>query len=791
MKPGAGAERQHLLLLPLFLLLGAARAVPDEVGASRPAPMRSETAFVFSDVRTSVLCVGLKDANGTYRIDTVAAVPGDSRSGSASVASSSEGRLHVAWCVNGQVCYSTTRNRVRYGSSESAGKPQWLPLQRISPLICEPAFDCIVAVERENVYVTWRSTGEPAELWQRSGLLRPGWYPTWSPCPLNRSAPPQAPGFSPSIRCDPWLVMKQAAEIPGGRGPGYILVGRTDCDDWGEVIFQDAESRSWHDWLCYPGNRYEAVYGETCPPWPFPPGPQSGSLEPWDIGDIDDDSLTDVLGYVYDGSSGPWHWDLITEESRPGGGWPDTISWFTSVSPSPTAEFPPSYLAGDLNNDGRQRALLCNYYDGYVYVFKNEGNNENRLAARLYGVDGVTFAFGDFDCDSIREFVTAGLSTASLTYVYKRVGNDTYALVWTDTVHIPNGTDIFTGDVDADGQQEFFVRFAWAPTYTAEFYLYMYKAVGVNEYQRTLVDHFSRYVGRDCQARSKCADMDGDGVDDIVWCIGSDIYVYKYVGNGQFERIWQWHNPGGDNVSDAYVNADDVNQNGYNEIVVSGDLAGTPGYPGFATFVYELEAIRVLSPNGGQALAAGDTVTIRWRTFTPPRCDSVSLFFTTDNGRTYRPIANGLPPTESAYAWVVPDVHGDSCRVKAIAFGPGWQYDESDSCFSIWSAGTEESRSVPVSQTKLLGAFPNPFARTVRLTFQIGNQGQSTTGQSLISLCVRDVSGRTVATLADEVMKPGIYHRDWEVAPTVPNGIYFLSFRTGDCHRIMKLLKVK
>jgi hypothetical protein len=573
------------------------------------------------------------------------------------------------------------------------------------------------------------------------------------------------------------------AAIPHGRSAGTILSGDSDHDSLGELIFRDGLANRWMDLECSPANCYETVLVDTGAPFPYPPGPQSGTLGPGGIGDIDGDSLTDLLGYVCDGSFGPWHWDLITEESSTYHSYPDTVSWYDSLCPGPCGDFPPCYLAGDLNNDGRQRALLYNAYDGLVDIYKNEGNNDNRLVRRLSGFQGTCFTFGDFDSDGIREFVTTGLSTSSLTYVYKRVGSETYALVWTDTVNIPNGADVFSGDVDGDGVPEFFARFAWASQSYANLYLYMYKATGVNQYQRTLVAHFARPVGNDLQAFSKCADVDGDGVDEIVWCIGCDVYVYEYVGNNQFEQVWTWHNPGGDDVSDADVNVHDVNSDGYNEIIVSGDLAGTPGYPGFATFVYELEAIRVLSPNGGEALAAGDTVLLRWRTFTPPRCDSVSLFFTTDNGRNYRPIAHGLSPTSDTFVWVIPDVHGDSCKVKAIAFGPGRQYDESDSCFSIWSAGVKEGRVQPVSETRLLGATPNPMGGETEVRYQLRQR-------SKVEVHICDVSGRTVASPPAEVQEAGLHSFRWN-AGHVPEGVYFLSLNAGDYHCIMKLLKVK
>jgi hypothetical protein len=67
------------------------------------------------------------------------------------------------------------------------------------------------------------------------------------------------------------------------------------------------------------------------------------------------------------------------------------------------------------------------------------------------------------------------------------------------------------------------------------------------------------------------------------------------------------------------------------------------------------------------------------------------------------------------------------------------------------------------------------------IRFQLSRQTQ-------VSLRICDVTGRTVATLADGIMRPGVYHRDWEVAPTVPDGVYFLSFSAGDLRESRKLI---
>ena len=106
--------------------------------------------------------------------------------------------------------------------------------------------------------------------------------------------------------------------------------------------------------------------------------------------------------------------------------------------------------------------------------------------------------------------------------------------------------------------------------------------------------------------------------------------------------------------------------------------------------MFEVEAVRVQYPNGGEQLAVGDTCWIAWETFSPPRCDSVSLFLRTDTvvepGRAFwrlDTIVTGFSPEDSVYGWVVPDTLVESAWVMAIAYGPGWQFDVSDGSFSI------------------------------------------------------------------------------------------------------------
>ena len=80
-----------------------------------------------------------------------------------------------------------------------------------------------------------------------------------------------------------------------------------------------------------------------------------------------------------------------------------------------------------------------------------------------------------------------------------------------------------------------------------------------------------------------------------------------------------------------------------------------------------------------------------------------------------------------------------------------------------------------------LNVSSNPVRGRADIRFQLSEQGR-------VTLSIRDVAGRTVAVVADGVMNPGEYRRDWVVAPTVPAGIYFVSLKTPVSSETRKLI---
>ena len=556
----------------------------------------------------------------------------------------------------------------------------------------------------------------------------------------------------------------------------YVLCCDSDHDGLNEIIFGTALPTRWEVLEYRPINNYEVVFADTGA-YPYPPGITTGNFRPYDVGDIDRDSLTDLVGPNEDKPTNPdtIYYVSTTQESPNYSFYPEILSWWFRHSSNFIGEGGAAYyFPPDLDNDGRREIVKGSSNPQYgLMIFENISNNNNVLAFTDNTRDGFNFAFGDFDLDGYQEFITATLSTLGLIYIRENTGNNQYQVVWVDTVHLPNGSDVFSGnDLDGDGNPEFFVAFYSYPSATN--YLYMWEATGNNTYQRTLID---QVIGGDWSSKwSKCGDVDGDGIEELVWSIGGKVMVYKATGNNQFQRIWEWYNNHGGQRPQALVNVYDMNNNGYKEIIVGGSGK---------TSIFEVEAVRLLRPNGGETFHIDSNETIRWQKFYPPRCDSLSLFYSIDNGRTYTPLASCISASDTSYLWTVPNVSSDSCKVKIIAYGPGWQYDESDGVFSITSTGIEEIGVATGNRAMTFGVkvYPNPTKSLSVIRYSLPAEAK-------VSLQLYDISGRLVKTLVDEDKKPGIYKVNLNTK-TLSAGVYFLSLQTQNKRLIERLVVIK
>jgi hypothetical protein len=95
-----------------------------------------------------------------------------------------------------------------------------------------------------------------------------------------------------------------------------------------------------------------------------------------------------------------------------------------------------------------------------------------------------------------------------------------------------------------------------------------------------------------------------------------------------------------------------------------------------------------------------------------------------------------------------------------------------------WSSGQ-------VLKTRLYAPQPNPFRNGLSIRYSLAAEGR-------VTLCVHDLTGRVVRTLANGVMRPGRYSLSWrgtdDRGRELARGVYFCRFAAGDYRATEKLL---
>jgi hypothetical protein len=201
---------------------------------------------------------------------------------------------------------------------------------------------------------------------------------------------------------------------------------------------------------------------------------------------------------------------------------------------------------------------------------------------------------------------------------------------------------------------------------------------------------------------------------------------------------------------------------------------------------------RLETPNGGEYLAPGDTVAIKWAV-EPRTFDHGVLLLSTDGGNTFpTTIKDQISPTDTLLRWgPVPQLSCSLCRIKfevKDSLGATLVSDASYRNFTIDSVPPGISDESLGARARLLAPAPNPFGGGTTINFELASDGP-------VELTVHDVSGRLVRRLETGPRPAGRHVVRWDGTDahgrTVPAGVYFVRLSAGGAVSIGRLTLVR
>jgi hypothetical protein len=189
-------------------------------------------------------------------------------------------------------------------------------------------------------------------------------------------------------------------------------------------------------------------------------------------------------------------------------------------------------------------------------------------------------------------------------------------------------------------------------------------------------------------------------------------------------------------------------------------------------------------PDGGENFKMGEVIKIEWRVTQTHGPANIDLYFSSNGGNTWEPIAINLPDTQKTYDWTVPNIETDSGRVKVIQDNHNDDnYESRSGDFIIRIPTGIYETGLSVYDFKLFDAFPNPFNPTTTIRYSIPSDG-------VVTLIVYNTIGEEVRELVNEYKSAGNYEIKFS-ADDLTSGIYFYRIQTASFVETKKMILLK
>jgi hypothetical protein len=200
--------------------------------------------------------------------------------------------------------------------------------------------------------------------------------------------------------------------------------------------------------------------------------------------------------------------------------------------------------------------------------------------------------------------------------------------------------------------------------------------------------------------------------------------------------------------------------------------------------------VQVIRPNGGETFIVGNLESIQWNATDDVGVANVDLFYSTDFGAIWKPIAAG-EVNDGQFDWPVPSdlaILPAFVRVVARDTTQNSGFDDSDAPFSIQNLASVPFLPPVITKPLVLQNRPNPFNPGTFIGFALPAPGR-------VRIEVFALDGRRVKTLLDQVGHSGYTEVFWDGADdngrTVPSGIYFYRFESGAVSEVRRMTLTK
>jgi hypothetical protein len=234
----------------------------------------------------------------------------------------------------------------------------------------------------------------------------------------------------------------------------------------------------------------------------------------------------------------------------------------------------------------------------FVAEYNAQANNFLRVWSTQFnlgytaGVGG--FSVGDFDGDRKTEFVSSMGLTGKI-FVVENTGDDTYAMTWQDSTPFVNLYYHCSGDVDRDGEPEYFV----GATMSNGNWTLMYEADSNDCYSPKFLFHLLSGGSLD-YPEYLTSDVDGDGWLELVIFSGADLYVFK--SNGDNSYVLRYYRR---EAAREGIQVYDFNDDGMNDFIISKSMVNAQGQLRFYANIYKAtELTQVSQPNDRYVLSS-------------------------------------------------------------------------------------------------------------------------------------------------------------------------------------------